>query len=292
MMAAVSHLKLGILVLAGIAATTVIVFSLGLRRPPSVSYHAYFNESVQGLEVGAVVKYRGVKIGRVSAIGMAPDHEHVDVTLSIERERARSVGLATIAPEVRAQLAILGITGLKIVDLDIVDPTKAPPPVLPFTPKQPYIASQPSLLSGLQRRLESTTDRVPELMDHAISTLERMEAVLEQVHSDQLAHRIATLADSTASALKKLERSIGSFDRLATKLDKILDGVAGRDGLVASARRATTSVESAARSAQTSASELGRTVREIGEAARSVRRFFKDLERQPDMLLKGRGRSR
>lgn len=291
-MATVSHLKLGILVLAGIVATTAIVFSLGLRRPPSVSYHAYFDESVQGLEVGAVVKYRGVKIGRVSAIGMAPDHQHVDVTLSIERDRARSVGLATIAPEVRAQLAILGITGLKIVDLDVVDPTKVPPPVLPFTPEEPYIASQPSLLTDLQRRLGRTTDRMPELLDRAISTFGRMDAVLEQVHSEQLAQRLGTLTDSTTNVVHRLERTLGSFDQLARKADQILDGMTGGDGVVASARRATSSVESAARSAQTSAAELGRTVREIGEAARSVRRFFKDLERQPDMLLKGRGRSR
>lgn len=292
MMATVSHLKIGILVLAGIVAASAIVFALGLRRPPSVSYHAYFDESVQGLEVGAMVKYRGVKIGRVSGIGMAPDHQHVDVTLSIERDRARSVGLDTIAPEVRAQLAILGITGLKIIDLDVVDPIAVPLPVLPFTPKQPYIASQPSLLTGLQRRLGRTTGRMPELVDQAISTLDQMEAVFEQVHGAELSQRIATLADSTTSAVNKLERSLGAFDRVATKLDRILDDVAGKDGLVASARRATSSVEAAGRIAQTSATELGRTVREIGDAARSMRRFFQDLERQPDMLLKGRGRSR
>lgn len=291
-MAAVSHLKLGILVLAGIVAATAIVFSLGLRRPPSVSYHAYFDESVQGLEVGAAVKYRGVKIGRVSGIGMAADHQHVDVTLSIERDRARGVGLATIAPEVRAQLAILGITGLKIVDLDVVDPVKVPPPVLPFTPKEPYIASQPSLLTGLQRRLGSTTDRMPQLVDQAITTLERMEAVLDQIYGAQLSQRFGTFADSTTHAVHRLERSLDGFDRVTRKLTQFLDDVAGKDGVVASARRATASVEAAGRSAQTAAAELGRTVRDLGDAARSVRRFFKEIERQPDMLLKGRGRSR
>lgn len=292
MMAAVSHLKLGILVLAGIVATTAIVFGLGLRRAPSTTYHAYFDETVQGLEVGAVVKYRGVKIGRVSAIAMAPDHRHVDVTLSIERERAQAVGLATISPEVRAQLAILGITGLKIVDLDVVDVARAPMPKLPFTPDQPYIASQPSLLTGLQRGLQSSTDRIPELLDGAISALASVELVLDQVHDDRISQRVATLAESTTKAVDKLERSLGAFDRVARKLDMTLDGVTGRDGLIASARRATDSVESAGRIAQSSAGELGRTVRELGDAARAVRRFFRDLERQPDMLLKGRGRTR
>ncbi len=292
MMAAVSHVKLGILVLAGALAMVAIVFGLGLRRAPSTSYHAYFDESVQGLEIGAVVKYRGVKIGRVSGIGIAPDYQHVDVTLSIERERARAVGLATISPEVRAQLAILGITGLKIIDLDVVDLARYPMPELPFTPEQPYIASRPSLLTGLERGLQGSTDRVPELLDRAIATLDSMKLVLEEVQQDRISERVAALADSLTQAVAKLDRSLGAFDRVARKLDKTLDGVTGKDGLIASARRATDSVESAGRIAQGSAGELGRTVRELGDAARTVRRFFRDLERQPDMLIKGRGRQR
>jgi paraquat-inducible protein B len=282
MMASVSHLKLGILFLAAVVATTAIVFALGLRRAPSDTYHAYFDESVQGLEVGALVKYRGVKIGQVSGFTIAPDGRHVDVELSIERDRAKRVGLEQMSPAVRAQLAILGITGLKIIDLDVVDPAEVPPPVLPFPPKQPYIASHPSLLTGIQRGLQSTTERVPELVDRAISTLERMEAVLDQVHDDRLSQRIAALADSATKAVDSLERALRRFDRVGRRLD----------GVLVSARRASDALGDAGQATRTSATELGRTIRDLGDAARTVRRFFKALERQPDMLLKGRGRSR
>lgn len=284
-MAAASHLKLGILVLAGVVAVTAIVFGLGLRRAPSMTYHAYFDESVQGLEIGALVKYRGVKIGRVSGFEIAPDRRHVEVELSIELAAAERVGLTMSTRAVRAQLSILGITGLKIVDLDVVDPLETPLPVLPFTPEQPYLASQPSLLTGIQRGLQSSTERVPELLDKAVSAVERLDAVLEQVHSERLSKRIGAAAD-------RLERSFATFDRVGRKLDNVLDRIGGKDGLVASARRATDSFEDTGRITRASATELGRTTRDLGDAARAVRRFFKDLERQPDMLLKGRARSR
>ena len=39
----------------------------------------YFDESVQGLQVDSRVKYRGVDIGKVQSIGVAPDRKLVEV---------------------------------------------------------------------------------------------------------------------------------------------------------------------------------------------------------------------
>jgi hypothetical protein len=47
-----------------------------------------------------------------------------------------------------------------------------------------------------------------------------------------------------------------------------------------------------ARGAQTVGPELELTMREVRGAARSIRRFVDALERDPDMLLKGRAAAR
>ena len=275
---------------------------------PTTTYHTYFDESVQGLEVGALVKYRGVRIGRVAAIEIAPDRRHVAVDLAVEDALARRVGLATALPSLRAQLALLGITGLKIVDLDVAVPGARPPVALTFTPKEPYLPSQPSLLTGVQRGVEAARDKLPELAAETISTLNGFQRMLDDVAAEQLPRRLGAVADSTAQTVSgigrmasqlergevptKIETTLASLDRVAARLEAVLDDVQGNDGLIASARRATDSVGDLGRATLESTTGLERTLREVGDAARAVRGFVEALNRQPDMLVKGRARTR
>ena len=126
MMAPANHFKLGLFVLFGIIAVVFAAAALGanaLRRDTMV-YHTYFNESVQGLEIGSPVKYRGVPIGTISAIDMAPDRRHVGVSLELYTKELKRLGLTTestggvvgtrftIPDDLRTQLASQGITGV------------------------------------------------------------------------------------------------------------------------------------------------------------------------------------
>jgi hypothetical protein len=58
--------------------------------------------------------------------------------------------------------------------------------------------------------------------------------------------------------------------------------------MVKGAERAANSINEVARGAQSVGPELELTMREVRGAARSIRRFVDALERDPDMLLKGR----
>ncbi|HWO09338.1 MAG TPA: MlaD family protein, partial [Polyangiaceae bacterium] len=67
-----NHYKLGLFVLLGMAVALAFVITLGARNwnAATVRYVSYFDESVQGLEVGSPVKFRGVTVGRVAIIGV------------------------------------------------------------------------------------------------------------------------------------------------------------------------------------------------------------------------------
>src|SRR6478735_6548740 len=141
-----NHFKLGLFVLAGIAASVATMVLIGAQsmKTETVAYHTFFNESVQGLEEGSPVKYRGVTIGHVSAIEIAPDRRHVDVTDELDVADIKRLGLAAVdttsrkktrflvPPELRAQLGSQGITGVKFVQIDFFDPKTNPPPEIPF----------------------------------------------------------------------------------------------------------------------------------------------------------------
>src|SRR5207302_4751258 len=127
-------------VVIGLAATLAI--SEQVLRKTTVSYKSYLDEAVTGLETGSPVTYRGVKIGNVSGIDVAPDRRHVEVTYSLGVAVLDRLGLAgathgkeaqiTLPPELRRQLASDGLTGPKVLQTDLVDnrltPT-APRPV-------------------------------------------------------------------------------------------------------------------------------------------------------------------
>ena len=77
-----NHWKLGLFVVCGVTLglSALVLFSARSLRTETAQYKSYFDESVQGLETGSPVKFRGVTIGRVSAIDVAPDRRHVAVT--------------------------------------------------------------------------------------------------------------------------------------------------------------------------------------------------------------------
>ena len=67
--------SVGLFVIIGMSLVVIFVLWLGMSEifKEGRKYVAYFDESVQGLNKDAAVKYRGVNIGRVDQIGVAPD---------------------------------------------------------------------------------------------------------------------------------------------------------------------------------------------------------------------------
>src|ERR1700688_1749187 len=81
------YLRVGLLIVAGLVLLVALIWFLGggqIRH--GTVFESYFSESVQGLEVGAAVKYRGVTIGRVTALGLVSAEYGEDESM-IDRER-------------------------------------------------------------------------------------------------------------------------------------------------------------------------------------------------------------
>mgnify|MGYP001456777594 CR=1 FL=1 len=79
------------------------------------AFVTYFNESVQGLDPGASVKYRGVPGGRVASISVAPDNELIEVRMDIDPKIAEAIKNDR---DLRATLELSGITGLRYVEIE------------------------------------------------------------------------------------------------------------------------------------------------------------------------------
>jgi phospholipid/cholesterol/gamma-HCH transport system substrate-binding protein/paraquat-inducible protein B len=68
-----NYFRLGIFVLAAIGAllTMVLIFGSGQLFKKSFIVETYIQQSVTGLDTGAAVRFRGVKIGQVTSIGLS-----------------------------------------------------------------------------------------------------------------------------------------------------------------------------------------------------------------------------
>ena len=160
-------LRVGLLIILGIVLTVGFVCFFGGRTIGHAAvYESYFSESVQGLEVGAAVKYRGVTLGRVSEIGLVSaeydtgqpvevdvsNYRQVFVRYELDRARLGHVpdNETAVKLGLRCRLASQGITGLSYLELDFVDPLHYPAQSPPWQPKAAYIPSMPSTLAQVQ----------------------------------------------------------------------------------------------------------------------------------------------
>ena len=161
------NLRVGLFILGGIGLLVALVWYLGGARTGSGPlFESYFSESVQGLEVGATVKFRGVTIGRVAELGLVNAEYGRGEGIERERQTYRlvfvrySIDPAKIGPipdtqtavklGLRIRIASQGLTGLSYLELDFVDPERYPALAVPWKPKAEYIPSMPSTFTQVQ----------------------------------------------------------------------------------------------------------------------------------------------
>jgi len=286
---ATNHWKLGLFVLLAVVALLGALFWLGARRFHRESFAAvsYFDESVQGLDVGSPVKFRGVTVGTVAEITIAPDRRPVQVTSNIYLDALVRLGLRTraprsgeefIDPRLRVQLASAGITGVRFIQTDFFDPERYPLPSLPFEPPWNYVPSAPSTLKNVEEAAIEIINRLPMLADRAKDTLADMRKTLGSI--DRLAASLQAEDGSLNRALQELRAA-------AARVDKALDE-AKLGATTASIRDASATVGQAAAGVGEAREELQASLVALREALESVRTLADSLERDPSALLRGR----
>jgi len=311
-----NHWKVGLFDVMGFVMALCALVYLGVEglRKNHVRYHTYIDEPVQGLDVGSPIQFRGVKVGQVAEIGIAPDRRRVHVVCALFTRNLSALGLAVgdgdemrmaVPPEMRIQLVVQGITGLKALQIDFFDPAATPAPALPFPVPPTYIPSAPSLLTKLGHSVNDAVDRVPEIADALLRVASRADRLIETLERAELAQDAdGTLAraDQAFASLQKAidhaafpalsaqaQRALADFETTVQRANAVLARLDGKDGILASVHRTSNALGDAVSTSPPLAEEMVATLREVQEAAASFRRFTDALERNPEMLLKGRG---
>lgn len=238
------------------------------------SWQLDFTGSVRGLVPGAPVEFRGIPIGEVMAVELSLDIEQrsaeLPVTIAIEPARLGQTDGAIDDPDerrrfwddlvakgLRAQLKTGNlITAARYVEFDF-HPDDAPR-TIDWDGQPPRLPSMPTAFDELTE-LAGKLARLP----------------LDRISTD-LAGSLSALRDTMRATNKLLSR----LDReTATELNATL----------AQTRSTLASIEKTLAPNSPLQSEAHRVLRELGNAARSLRIMSDYLERHPEALLRGKG---
>lgn len=195
--------SVGLFVIIGLTMVIVAVLWLGMSQyfREARHYVAFFDESVQGLSKDSAVKYRGVGIGRVESISVAPDGYLIQIVLNLDAPLKEK-------EELVAQIKAVGITGIMFVELERKKEDEViQSPHLTFEPKYPVIDTKPSDIKQLltdiyeivnnlkQIDIKAISDRIIETLDTTQQTL--ADAQIKKLSSDtrQLIERLQNAVD-------------------------------------------------------------------------------------------------
>jgi ABC-type transporter Mla subunit MlaD len=293
-----NYFRLGIFILAAVAIFLVIVVALtaGQLFKRTVTMETYFDESVQGLDIGSAVKFRGVQLGRVTNIGFTstvyeqdrPPAERKQYVLVESEvlpelvggvigepgmERLREMILAGL----RARLAPVGITGTAYLEIDYVDPRTNPLLEIAWAPEHFYI---PSTTSTYNRIIAGAQNFLAKLADTDIDGVFTSIQVLVRTANDKLGELpVSALAHDASSTLKEFRQLAAQANRLVSAPEL---GQAVRDLAAAGARAREVLANPAWDTAPSEARQAFASVRAVAES----RNLQDSLERLDRILVR------
>jgi phospholipid/cholesterol/gamma-HCH transport system substrate-binding protein len=233
-MSAEAHkFKVGLFVVGGVVLAAAALIWLGASKFLSEThrYVTYFNESVQGLDVGSTVKFMGVSVGTVTQIKIAPDGHLVETVMELKQDFHGT-------PDMRAELAMAGITGMKFVEIPR-DPSATPVPIT-FPPDGDYIQAKASGTQEILTALGNVYEKLMQIDFQGIS--DETKATLKAINSRVSDEKVDRLIEGMAGAAERL-RYLLSKKQTEQTIDEIEATLSDLKGLVHNIREEVAGVD-------------------------------------------------
>lgn len=249
--------KIGLFVTIGLILILIAILTLStakLFERPTI-FETYFDESVDGIELGTPVKFRGVKVGTITKITFVGEvypelsgdgidnrfarYIYVRMALDlpfitgltnsqIKRDLRRA-----ITQGLRIRLTPKGLTGTAVLELNYFDAKRYPLLLVTWEPDNYYIPSIASTFTQLAQLLgEIHKANLPKFFTKLTSMVDKISVAFEQA-------KIADLSRSMRSALthvsetaekmnqlllsKQFNDTFGNLNKAANRLSLALD---------------------------------------------------------------------
>lgn len=275
--------KLGLFLVAALVLLALMLgLFAGLRLwSDRVNYYVRFEQTVGGLQAGAPVTMRGVRVGSVTRIH-PPKHTYGSVKVQLGVEPNVSINSAA-----KAYLRFQGLTGVKTVDISGGHP-RAPP-----------LAPGGTIESG-ETALEVAQQQVDELADRALSLMDKLDSVATDLDALVSAVEPAQVQQSLEQATELVTNLNAASTNLRALTSETRNNVSLTLGDVRAAVATAQDAFADAAALVESAGPLVRTLREVvgsnedqvratlynlQQATESLKRLARKLRERPSELL-------
>lgn len=236
----------GIFVIVSIALIVAMTLFFGGSEylKPKVYAETIVTQSVSGLTVGSPVKFRGVPVGQVKAIGfvidggsattvfLAPVRVQMELDralFNVDNQREFDEEVASgVKDGLRAQVTVAGLTGGLVIEMAMLDPVAFPEPALPagYRPEHAYLPAAPGLLTEFIARATTVVEGLSKVDFEGIS--ERLKTLLANGNT-LLDERIAPAVEDAKDALHEIKTILADqrIDGIITNVDEITGSLAG-----------------------------------------------------------------
>ncbi|HEY9222673.1 MAG TPA: MlaD family protein, partial [Variovorax sp.] len=217
-------LAAGAFVLGLVAVLVALVVWLTRDNTVRNTYELSTRDAVSGLQPQAMVRYRGIAVGKVTAIDFDPKVKgNVRVRITVDER-------VPLTQSSFATLSYQGVTGLAFIAID--DKGESQVALAPDNANPPRIPLKPSVLAQLQDRGEVILDQVEDVA-------KRVNVVLGEANQKRIADALENIAQAAASAnqlTKQLDSTVKTgLNPALTALPPLIDRTRDTMGAVKTA---------------------------------------------------------
>jgi phospholipid/cholesterol/gamma-HCH transport system substrate-binding protein len=255
------------------------------------SYLLETRGGIGGLNNEAVVRYRGIRAGKVESIGLDPkDRRLILVRISIDDDFVVTRGT-------RAQLTMQGITGLTFIALS--DDGSDPTPLTAPEGELPRLTLQPTLLDRL-------TENADQMVRQFSSVVARMDRILSEknaanlertienaaVASDGLRELPAVMAGLRSALspenIKRLESTLSHLEQTSGDVKPLVEETRTLVGNLNHLSERLEVLLGSGEAAHITLPRANALMKELTDTSRQFSRLLETLETNPQALIFGR----
>ena len=320
---------IGIFVVGAIALVVAAVLILGSGKffKQTLKAVCYFEGDVGGLNIGAPVVFRGVRIGSVMDVILSVESSKmaftIPVYIEIEPDKFSITGVrpkqlgenlkSLIDRGLRASLETQSIvTGQMQVGLDFKPDKPGKFAEIKYDQKTPEIPTIPTPMQELTKKIEKIPiDEIFEKLNSTIGSINKLVSspeIVKAIESVSVAvgdvRKLVQNVDNRVGPLaSSIEGTVNDYGKLARNADSKIDTLSlGLGDTIKEIQKAVSGIEKTLGEVQatlaqakhtlsedsTLSYEITETLEEIQKGARSIRLLADGLKRQPESVIWGK----